>query len=538
MFDKQKIYDRVLSVKLIKSNAHVFKLPRGLEAVGRGLGPNGAPLRGVRAMMELHPIKEILQDIKYALRNVQLDTEDNYFDNLVQIRKEVDIVAPPLSTKDYSENTKQQDTYSNSIANTGQQTAPLSTIANTEQQNTLSTSIANIEQQNTPSTSNAVADPSVLLELSNTLKELIKTLQSNNLVNTTIPPNITRESAAQKRPNSNPTESQKEGSQNDNSGPEAAKKPRNILEQQMSDSSSTNSVQRPSTSREAGPSQNYNSDVSRYPRHHRNLPHNIFLPSNNVPFIPNGHNVVKFDMIGSFLNSNPFGFNMGQNPRFNVHNVPRHSASQNVTQNRPNMNDAPAHRTNTVANVNQKNVGKPGESSRFNTDKGQNGPETSTSNSPVEIINSNVNEKPSANQSMNQILPDPNQNKSAQDINPSNVNQVAKQNASKGNRKKDPNAPNVDQTENTSAKQNTGRNTPDGNKNVNHNSSNVNPNLHQNTADTNENNLSSHNYESSGPSTSQISQHILGSDQNPLAVPTTPPPLQTTNSSSISKSGK
>ncbi|XP_026325840.1 uncharacterized protein LOC113234651 isoform X2 [Hyposmocoma kahamanoa] len=543
MFDKQKIYDRVISVKLVQRNAHTFKLPRGLVTVGPGLGPNGAPLRGVRAVMELQPVKDILHDIKFALRNVHMDSHNSYFDKPVQIRKEADIVAP--STNDYSNteqqnthshsfthgtivnieqqstlssstaNIEQQNAHSSSIANTEQQNAHSSIIANTEQQNTPSTSTTNIELQNTLSTSNAIAHPSVLLELANTLKDLINTLQKNNLVNTNVTPNITQENVSQKRSSSNPIQSQNENSQNANLGPEPAKKPKGKLGQQLPDSSSTMSVQHPSTSREACRSQDCNPNVARYNfQHHRNLAQNIILPNNNAPFIPNGHNVVRFDMIGSMLNSNQFGFNMGHNARSNVHNVPPHvphsisrnipngsqnpeTSQLNVAQNKPNMSqNSPVYRTNSLrGNLNQKNTNTPEE--RRNTNIDQHAP-VRNSESPVEIVNTNVNQNPSANQNMYQIPPNINQNvhESTPNTNPSDVSQIKTQNAY-----------------------------------------NVYPN--SNTSDTNKNDiLCSRNYPSSGPSTSQITQNILGSDQNP-AMPTsppTPPAPQITNLSSISRS--
>lgn len=447
MFDKQTVYNRVLSVKLVQRSAHIFKLPRGLEAVGRGLGPNGAPLRGVRALMELQPVKEILQDIKYALRNVHLDRDNNYFEKPVQIRKEGDIVAPPPSTNDYTNN-EQQNAQSTSTVNTGQKDAPSNNIADTEQINTLSTSIANIiEQQNSASTSDVVSNPSVLLELAKTLKELVNTLQRNNLVNNDDTPNITQENVAQKRPNSNPIESQTEDSQTANSGPEPAKKPKKKLEQQLPDSSAI-FAQHPSTSSEACPRNDNPNVPTYYPHNRRNLAQNFFLPNPNVPFIPNGHNVARFDMIGSILNSNQFRSN-----------ILSHNVRQNTIEHIPNRNPNPATSQPNAAEISKKN-------------NGQNSP-AHKSNSSV----GNVKQKLSADQNMNQIPPNVTQNTPLSSPN---------RNASNVNRNISNPSPHTDQTKststNTNAQENMGRNTPDGNRSVGQSASNVNRTLHQSTS--------------------------------------------------------
>lgn len=450
MLDKQKLYDRVLSVKLVKSSTQTFKLPRGLETVGRGLGPNGAPLRGVRAMMELQPVKEILQDIKYALRNVQLDPDNNYFDKPVQILKDVDTIRRTPSTN-YS-NTEQQSTPSTStaiieeqstpsasMAKTEQQNTPSTSMANPEQQNTLSTSIANTKQQNIPAISNVVADPGVLLELTSTLKGLVNVLQTNNNAN----PNNIQEDAAQKRPNSNPIGPDNDLSQcAENSDPEPAKKTKIKLGQELHDSASTIPVIDPSTSRRP---QTSNPNVARYNlQHQRNLARNIILPNPNVPFVPNGQNILRFDMIGSI--SNQFGFSTGRNGR----TVP---SRQNMSRFNPNMiqNTGARSISSLVGNLNRNY--------------------SNTSGQSAALVNQNI--RPSSlNQNIRLSTPNMYQNPE--------VNRNASQNSSIVTNR-DPS--HMDQTKSTSninasnADQNLGRNIHIGNRNVGNNA----PNLNQNT---------------------------------------------------------
>ncbi|RVE43614.1 hypothetical protein evm_011734 [Chilo suppressalis] len=59
MFHQQELYGRGMVVQM-DQHPHMQSLPDGLASLGPGLGPNGEPLKGIRHLVEIQPLKQLM----------------------------------------------------------------------------------------------------------------------------------------------------------------------------------------------------------------------------------------------------------------------------------------------------------------------------------------------------------------------------------------------------------------------------------------------------------------------------------------------
>ncbi|CAH0758198.1 unnamed protein product [Diatraea saccharalis] len=80
MFHRQELYGRSMVVQM-DQQPHTQSLPEGLATIGPGLGPNGEPLNGIRNLVEIQPLKQLLtqelNELKTAKSNELAQVQAN-----------------------------------------------------------------------------------------------------------------------------------------------------------------------------------------------------------------------------------------------------------------------------------------------------------------------------------------------------------------------------------------------------------------------------------------------------------------------------